>query len=355
LLGMIMHKEFTLYRSVKNNNPLQINSYKLNSMKAELRVVLGMLVAISLLLYPLFYVLLPTEPLNWLMDFILFQPKESLVSRRVSVLLYWIILCICGVCFAPNGTSEDAETGFFKPIANWNARNALTMPKKIEKPIEAKRGLKLSSIPNIILRKYYHLLATMLFLPAIIIEPVFCAVSFCIGLTFFILAEYIRIIELYPIGAPLNRFMKSYCDSRDSGELILTHSYLLVGCSLPLFAAQISKSKNWLLSVSGVLILGIGDSFASLVGTEFGRHKWSKSSQKSVEGTTAGIISILLLINIVQFFVDRSMKMFVSFHSFCQIVFPTVLGGLFEAATVQIDNLFLPIVYYSSLKLAEQF
>jgi len=49
----------------------------------------------------------------------------------------------------------------------------------------------------------------------------------------------------------------------------------------------------YLPSLCGVLMLGIGDTMASLVGVWLGRHRWFGSS-RSLEGTAAAVLSILV-------------------------------------------------------------
>lgn len=46
--------------------------------------------------------------------------------------------------------------------------------------------------------------------------------------------------------------------------------------------------------ISGTLLLGVGDSMASIVGSRFGKTYWLPSSDKSVEGTFAAIIAMVL-------------------------------------------------------------
>ena len=83
-------------------------------------------------------------------------------------------------------------------------------------------------------------------------------------------------------------------DTRDSGPLILTHLYLLLGFSLPLWLFPHRSYTGgvcvcvcgcvWTLSppppasklalYSGVLALGVGDSMAAMAGKLMGKTKW---------------------------------------------------------------------------------
>jgi len=44
---------------------------------------------------------------------------------------------------------------------------------------------------------------------------------------------------------------------------------------------------------TGILALGVGDALASIVGKRVGRHRWSASSSKTVEGSVAFAVSVI--------------------------------------------------------------
>lgn len=74
--------------------------------------------------------------------------------------------------------------------------------------------------------------------------------------------------------------------------------YLLVGCALPLVLSPVAFSggpEALLPLLSGVISVGIGDSFAGVVGMYCGKHRWP-NSKKSLEGTVANALSQLLAI-----------------------------------------------------------
>lgn len=94
--------------------------------------------------------------------------------------------------------------------------------------------------------------------------------------------EIIRVADIPPFGNYLREAFTNFCDEKDCGILAVTPFYLLIGCSLPfwispcpcLISDTVSK-KDLLPLLSGVLTVGIGDTFASVVGSKFGRCKWS--------------------------------------------------------------------------------
>lgn len=103
----------------------------------------------------------------------------------------------------------------------------------------------------------------------------------------FIFAEYVRYYALYPFGAALHVFMSEFTDHKDSGPVILSHFYLLTGCAAPLWL----EGDSSIIHQTGVLVLGVGDALASVVGRRYGRVYWPGSC-KTVEGSLAFFASI---------------------------------------------------------------
>jgi dolichol kinase len=50
--------------------------------------------------------------------------------------------------------------------------------------------------------------------------------------------------------------------------------------------------------LEGTLILGVGDSLASIVGSKFGTMKWHTDTKKSVQGTTAALLGMTVVLRI---------------------------------------------------------
>jgi dolichol kinase len=204
------------------------------------------------------------------------------------------------------------------------------------------------SIPNILVRKYFHALSLLLFIPAILFELQFMKLSFGVALAGLIFVEYLRLGKIAPLGEKIDTFMRSFIDERDSGSLILTHLYLLVGCAAPVWLytpANPSEDVHFLLPYLGVLLVGLGDSFASLAGMYLGRIKWPHT-KKTVEGTMAAVAVVLLaglLLSLLYPFVSLSFGQWLGF------AWAVMCGCLLEAFTTQIDNLALPLYAYAVL------
>lgn len=105
------------------------------------------------------------------------------------------------------------------------------------------------------------------------------------------------------------------------------------------------KLVHRLAPFAGLAVLGVGDAVASIVGVNFGRCRWP-GTQKTVEGSIAGGVAIIALLMCV----DRVDGVHAaSLLEWSLVVVCTILVCILEAFTTQIDNLFLPLVFYASL------
>lgn len=89
-----------------------------------------------------------------------------------------------------------------------------------------------------------------------------------------------------PVRAALARvdsFMGLCLDARDAGCCRVSHLYLLFGCALPLWVADVLRTLTTgrdataatvTVPFLGLAMLGVGDAVASAIGRRFGRHKW---------------------------------------------------------------------------------
>ncbi|EJU04762.1 hypothetical protein DACRYDRAFT_47116 [Dacryopinax primogenitus] len=190
-------------------------------------------------------------------------------------------------------------------------------------------------------RKFFHALAVLMFLPGIIIDPAFTHLSFSAAFALFTFAEYVRYFALYPFGAAVHVFLSEFLDHRDSGTAILSHFYLLTGCAGSIW---LEDSKP-ILELTGVLVLGVGDALASIIGRKIGKHRWSSASGKSVEGSAAlaGSVWLCALLLRLSGIVDP----FSLWKYGCAIG----LGSLLEALSMQNDNLVLPLYVWCLLAL----
>uniref|UniRef100_A0A0E0G117 dolichol kinase n=1 Tax=Oryza nivara TaxID=4536 RepID=A0A0E0G117_ORYNI len=183
---------------------------------------------------------------------------------------------------------------------------------------------KQSKTERILLRKYYHPVAVLIFSPAIIFQ----------------------VWEIYPLGNIVHQFMSAFTDHRDSEILIVSHFSLLLGCALPKWMSSGFNDRP-LTPFAGILSLGIGDTMASMIGYKYGVLRWSKTGKKTIEGTAAGITSALAACSILLSLLASSG--YILSQHWISLLVAVTLSGLLEAYTAQLDNAFIPLVFYSLL------
>ncbi|TPX64857.1 hypothetical protein SpCBS45565_g05600 [Spizellomyces sp. 'palustris'] len=257
------------------------------------------LAIVLFLIAPWTQLCLGAEPFTWVLNFIL-TPG----TYRLALIGFWALIIAIGVMVAfqhfPTTTSDLAVL-----------------------------NLK---------RKYFHVLATLMFVPGYVLDPDFMHLAFSVALSALILLEYVRHYQVWPMGKEVNEFLSHFLDKRDRGPVILSHLYLLIGCALP---------GHNLAAVSGILTLGIGDTMASIHGKRFGRIRWPGTS-KSVEGTMAFAITVTVacfLLASVDGVTVEGAKQWLS------VLLCILLSSFLEAFSDQNDNLIIPLYSFALLHL----
>mmetsp|Transcript_15123 Transcript_15123/g.42381 ORF Transcript_15123/g.42381 Transcript_15123/m.42381 type:complete len:354 (+) Transcript_15123:76-1137(+) len=199
-----------------------------------------------------------------------------------------------------------------------------------------------TELPNIVVRKLYHILAVAIFLPGLLFEQHLLAVASAIAFAAIAALELIRIGRIPPLGSKLNKFMHTFTDSRDKGVLLVSHFSLLVGVALPVWL-MLDNPQSSGEAFSGILVLGVMDTAASVVGIKFGCTPVHSGARKTAEGLLGGILCtlaawcVLLAAGVPPQLTAAG------------IAASTAATGLLEAVTTQMDNLFLPLYYLTLL------
>ncbi|CAM8941430.1 unnamed protein product [Rhodiola kirilowii] len=166
------------------------------------------------------------------------------------------------------------------------------------------------------------------------------------ALAVFLVLEIIRIWKMWPLGQLVHQFMTAFTDHRDSDILIVSHFSLLLGCALPIWMSS-GYNDRPLAPFAGILSLGIGDTMASMVGYKYGVLRWSKAGKKTIEGMTAGITSMLAAcLTLLHLLASTG---YLVTENWFPLLFAATVSGLLEAYTAQLDNAFIPLVFYSLL------
>ena len=157
-------------------------------------------------------------------------------------------------------------------------------------------------------RKIFHGMMVAMFLPATFVDPNFAALALALILAIFLLLDLFRASQLPPVSKPLTYFLAPYVDGRDHrGPVIVSHIFLLIGCAIPLWLSLAATERTgtepfdgWdvttrdLSMVSGIVCVGMGDAAASLIGRRFGRRRWIWSGGKSLEGSLAFALAVVI-------------------------------------------------------------
>nr|CAD2136599.1 unnamed protein product [Meloidogyne enterolobii] len=153
-------------------------------------------------------------------------------------------------------------------------------------------------------RKFFHLTISLIIISGLYNDPLFLALSGHLMLQIFIIIETFRNQRIEPWSNFLDQMFLIFIDGQDSHDLILTPIFLLAGMFLPLFLdTTMLYSPHWTLKqrhFSGVLSVGVGDSFAAIVGSRFGRIPWpfgfGNKSRKTIEGSIAMFFTQIIIV-----------------------------------------------------------
>ncbi|XP_058015190.1 dolichol kinase [Ahaetulla prasina] len=206
---------------------------------------------------------------------------------------------------------------------------------------------------SIVTRKYFHFIVVATYVPGLIYDRQLLYVAAVICLAIFILLEYVRYFTIKPFGQTLRQLLSLFLDERDSGPLILTHIYLLLGMSFPVWLVPRPCAPKGALTgagalapYSGVLAVGVGDSVASIFGSAMGEVKWP-GTKKTFEGTMSAIFAQIIAVALIVIF-DTSVDLNASYS---WILISITLVSFLEAYTTQVDNLLLPLYLHILLML----
>lgn len=213
-------------------------------------------------------------------------------------------------------------------------------------------------MPNIVVRKGYHALAVFLFLPALLYEPQLLgmaqAVAFC-GLA---VVEVVRLGRIPVLSQRLDDFMAQFLDERDGGAFLVTHFTLLLGMAAPIWLsnamddwsmANTAGVQLWPAALAGIIMTGIADAAASIIGSTFGRYPIARGSRKTIEGTAAGAVAALVVWAMLLGSGLVTAPSTGGIRGWLALGGATLLSSLLEATTEQLDNIFVGLHYFALL------
>lgn len=211
-------------------------------------------------------------------------------------------------------------------------------------------------------RKVFHGVMVAMLLPTIPVDPCFFGLALMIVLAVFLMLDLFRASQLPPISRPLTNFLAPYVDGRDyRGPVIVSHIFLLIGCAIPLWLSLSSTgragTKPWegwdvtsrdLSMVSGVICVGMGDAAASLIGRRYGKTKWYWGGGKSIEGSAAFAVAVMMGLTVSWIWLRVGGWMEFRRQDLLPTVFKSLLAGtgasiMESVLTAANDNVVVPI------------
>jgi dolichol kinase len=298
-------------------------------------------------------------------------------SRALSFLL-WII--VCGFIALKENQIPRLFSEIFK-----NYALLLYWPLTLSLTFLATATI-LTNVSNNSRRKFYHFAAVALFLPAVFWSSSLglLQVAFAFASTLFFQLELFRYSlnnrqqkqqsftesqfteslkqqsftdsskpqftdsskNYHFILDSLNTFMEKCRSDLDGGRMIFSHLYLLIGCAMPFWLSQ----KRDLSLFSGIISLGIGDSFASIGGKHLGTTNWHRKTKKTIEGSTCGFVAMAISWIVLSMYWTNSVAK-------ASNVFPLILisaaSAMWEALIDLNDNLTLPLFTFVLIKYSQ--
>ena len=182
-------------------------------------------------------------------------------------------------------------------------------------------------------RKIYHFLAFIILIPGImyldknILKLILMIVSYL-----FIVFEFIRnstLINCYSIIKNINYFLWENIDDRDDNKFIVTHLFLMTGLISSLYY---DNPHNNAFNYLSIIVLGIGDAMSSIFGVYFGKTRIYSLTYRTLEGSLGGFVS-----SVVLYYIFKGSINIMELIQF-------ILVFLYEGYTLEIDNLFLPLL-----------
>lgn len=217
-------------------------------------------------------------------------------------------------------------------VASWAVALAASLPLIARC---RRRGL-----PRLAARKLFHFLAVGLFLPVARADAELLGVAYGVALALFVWLEVLRFAaQGWALSRALERFYAPFLDADEGTGVALSHIYLILGCATTHWLAALQGDDDPRLRLAGLAVLGIGDAAAAIVGSAVGTVHWPRSN-RTLEGSLAFCVATALAL---RFFVDKSDAPSFYPRTATQL-------ALLEAASSQIDNLFLPLFAFATLQ-----
>ena len=135
--------------------------------------------------------------------------------------------------------------------------------------------------------------------------------------------------------------MDRYRDEKDPGELLTTHMYLLIACAAPLWLSCATTTAPAITGL-GLVAIGLGDATASVAGGRWGATRIF-GTRKTIEGTVASAVVQAIAVMVLCAVSSPG----ASPPALAPTIVAVVVGAVYEALTLQSDNLVIPLIVWA--------
>lgn len=190
-------------------------------------------------------------------------------------------------------------------------------------------------------RKVWHFLLVGTLTYPLVQDPDFVTLAVMGSIIVFVAIEFLRCTQLTFLGKWLDALLRVFQDDKDlSGPLNLSYIFLLVGVAIPLAYSAAIEDPISIRSYIGLATLGLGDSFASIVGKNFGKTKW-RGSNKTLEGSVAYVLATFAYFAAVDFYVlPESQRV----NNWENLLIVSIVSGIAEGTASLNDNILVPAI-----------
>lgn len=267
--------------------------------------------------------------------------REGGMSRRVAVVLIGVVLPTYVFAWVFGVGCEPFGWVFWYVLASWKRLLAMGVWIFVGGG-SVWYGMKHSSwgVSDVLARKVYHVAGVVIFGGGILLDEGLMAVAGCVGLGLLVLMEMGRICGVGRVERFVHEIGGKLVDEKDRGVVKVTHLYLLVGCAFGVWVRVLGggSGAGKGFAGGGLVATGVLDGVAAAVGRRWGRRRWRGGGGRSVEGSIAGMMAGIMFGRVWGWATGD----WVGWR--CTWVACGLTAGV-EAATAQIDNAVLPLVY----------
>lgn len=200
-------------------------------------------------------------------------------------------------------------------------------------------------------RKFFHFVHLFCMCIGLTVDMEFSGFAKAIVIFVFLLIEIgrnISTLKHLTFVKNVNNFYFDLADEvNESGKAYLTHIYLYFGCAFPLWVylycgfGRKMTVGGVLCVLSGVTAIDIGDTFASLVGVQYGKRRFF-GGRKTFEGVMAGFVTMFIFQITIYLLISTNLS-----WEFLKMIVPLIACSVAEGLLYQIDNLFLPLFLFA--------